>query len=436
MRLDGPNEELIDQIVRLSIRYGIVTPYTSYLVTEDAPFGEEALQRIVDDAAEYAATTIAPTTGEAAVSQADAEGNLAGSDLAAVLGGDYQGLVRTAGSRAFRLADGIWTDTAYDPAGGTIAVPFLSGDYFALAAVHPDLAAALGGRAGHRRVAGRGLRGGGRRRDRRGLRGAPRHHDHCRRGGHRHLGGGPGRRRRGRRRPVRRGHRRHRRRGPGRPGRDCPAGAPPPILRRGLSNEAGAAGPRPERRAAPATVAGSAHPERSMSERIGFIGLGTMGGGMARNLLAKGHPVTVWNRSPRRVADLVAGAIAAAGPADLAARCDIVMVCVSDTPDVEQVALGPGGLREGLSPGALVIDHSTISPRATRALAAAVAERGAHWLDAPVSGGSEGAARGTLSIMVGGDPSATGAGRAPTWRPTAPRSPTSAPPAPGRWPSW
>jgi 3-hydroxyisobutyrate dehydrogenase len=139
-----------------------------------------------------------------------------------------------------------------------------------------------------------------------------------------------------------------------------------------------------------------------MIERIGFIGLGTMGGGMARNLLAKGHPVAVWNRSPERVSPL-AGAVAAAGPADLAARCDIVMVCVSDTPDVEQVTLGPGGLREGLSPGALVVDHSTISPRATRALAAAVAERGAHWLDAPVSGGSEGAARGTLSIMVGGD---------------------------------
>jgi 3-hydroxyisobutyrate dehydrogenase len=80
------------------------------------------------------------------------------------------------------------------------------------------------------------------------------------------------------------------------------------------------------------------------------------------------------------------------------------MVCVSDTPDVEQVVLGPGGLLDGLTPGSLVVDHSTISPRATRALADAVAAKGAHWLDAPVSGGSEGAARGTLSIMVGGDP--------------------------------
>ncbi|MBM3695295.1 MAG: NAD(P)-dependent oxidoreductase [Actinobacteria bacterium] len=142
-----------------------------------------------------------------------------------------------------------------------------------------------------------------------------------------------------------------------------------------------------------------------MSERIGFIGLGTMGAGMARNLLAKGHALTVWNRSPERVAPLIeAGATAAAGPAGLAASCDLVMVCVSDTPDVAQVVRGPGGLMEGLTAGSLVIDHSTISPRITRDLAEAVAGRGAHWLDAPVSGGSEGAARGTLSIMVGGDP--------------------------------
>ncbi|MFH1330129.1 MAG: NAD(P)-dependent oxidoreductase [Actinomycetota bacterium] len=142
-----------------------------------------------------------------------------------------------------------------------------------------------------------------------------------------------------------------------------------------------------------------------MSERIGFIGLGTMGGGMARNLLAKGHAIAVWNRSPDRVAALVrAGATAAEGPASLAGRCDLVIVCVSDTPDVEQITLGPGGILEGLAAGSLVIDHSTISPRATLALAAAVTARGAHWLDAPVSGGSEGAARGTLSIMVGGEP--------------------------------
>jgi 3-hydroxyisobutyrate dehydrogenase len=142
-----------------------------------------------------------------------------------------------------------------------------------------------------------------------------------------------------------------------------------------------------------------------MSERIGFIGLGTMGGGMARNLLAKGHALTVWNRSTERLAPLLAdGATPARSPADLASRSDLVMVCVSDTPDVEQVALGPDGVLAGVSPGSLVIDHSSISPAATRRLAEATTAEGAHWLDAPVSGGSEGAARGTLSIMVGGDP--------------------------------
>jgi len=142
-----------------------------------------------------------------------------------------------------------------------------------------------------------------------------------------------------------------------------------------------------------------------MSERIGFIGLGIMGSGMARNLLTKGHALCVWNRSPERLAPILeAGATAAESPAALAARSDLLMICVSDTPDGEQVALGPGGVLEGLSPGSLVVDHSSISPRATRRLAEAAAAEGAHWLDAPVSGGSEGAARGTLSIMVGGDP--------------------------------
>ncbi|HSQ36882.1 MAG TPA: NAD(P)-dependent oxidoreductase [Acidimicrobiia bacterium] len=142
-----------------------------------------------------------------------------------------------------------------------------------------------------------------------------------------------------------------------------------------------------------------------MTERVGFIGLGIMGSGMARNLLANGHALCVWNRSPERLAPILgAGATAADSPADLARRSDLVMICVSDTPDVEQVALGPGGVLDGLSPGSLVVDHSSISPRATRRLAEAAAAKGAHWLDAPVSGGSEGAARGTLSIMVGGDP--------------------------------
>ncbi len=141
-----------------------------------------------------------------------------------------------------------------------------------------------------------------------------------------------------------------------------------------------------------------------MSERVGFIGLGIMGRGMAHNLLKAGFAVTVWNRTAARMdALLQAGATAASSPADLARRCDVIFTCVSDTPDVEAVVLGEDGVLAGAQAGALVVDMSTISPEATRALAAKLAERGVYFLDAPVSGGSEGAARGTLSIMVGGE---------------------------------
>src|SRR5680860_977004 len=93
--------------------------------------------------------------------------------------------------------------------------------------------------------------------------------------------------------------------------------------------------------------------------------MGIMGAGMARNLIDKGFGVTVWNRTPGRVQPIVkAGATAAGSPADVARTCDIVMVCVSDTPDVSDVVLGEEGILEGLRPGALVIDHSTISPSA------------------------------------------------------------------------
>src|SRR6478735_2323975 len=131
-----------------------------------------------------------------------------------------------------------------------------------------------------------------------------------------------------------------------------------------------------------------------MTERIGYIGLGIMGGGMARNLLKAGFPLTVWNRSAGRKHDLVAeGAKAGASPADVAANSDIIITCVSDTPDVEAVILGEQGVIHGAKPGALVIDMSTISPQATQAIAAKLAEMGVHMLDAPVSGGSEGAAK-------------------------------------------
>lgn len=125
---------------------------------------------------------------------------------------------------------------------------------------------------------------------------------------------------------------------------------------------------------------------------------------MAANLLKAGHAVTVWNRTAAKAERLVeAGARLAAGPAEVADVADVVMICVSDTPDVEAVVTGPDGILDGLAAGELIVDHSTISPSATRELAETVAAKGAHWVDAPVSGGSEGAARGTLSIMVGGD---------------------------------
>lgn len=137
--------------------------------------------------------------------------------------------------------------------------------------------------------------------------------------------------------------------------------------------------------------------------KLGYAGMGIMGRGMAANLVQAGYDVTVWNRTAPRTDELAAaGAAVAASPAELAAKCDIVMVCVSDTPDVEEVALGDDGLIHGLGPGKLVVDHSTIGASATLRLAAAVQEVGADWIDAPVSGGSEGAVNGTLAIMVGG----------------------------------
>jgi 3-hydroxyisobutyrate dehydrogenase len=142
----------------------------------------------------------------------------------------------------------------------------------------------------------------------------------------------------------------------------------------------------------------------TVSERIGFIGLGIMGRGMAANLLKAGFSVRVWNRTASRIDALVAaGAEAGASPADVAANSDIIITCVSDTPDVEAVVLGDDGVIHGVKEGALLVDCSTISPKVTQEIAALLAEKGVHMLDAPISGGSEGAANGTLSIMVGGD---------------------------------
>lgn len=140
-----------------------------------------------------------------------------------------------------------------------------------------------------------------------------------------------------------------------------------------------------------------------MSERIGFIGLGIMGQGMVNNLMNAGHEVSIWNRTRSRMEPFIAaGAHPCTSPADVAAHSEIVITCVSDTADVEEVILRENGAIYGIESGDLVIDMSTISPQMTRYIAGALAQKGAHMLDAPISGGSEGAANGTLSIMVGG----------------------------------
>ena len=138
-----------------------------------------------------------------------------------------------------------------------------------------------------------------------------------------------------------------------------------------------------------------------MPERVGFIGLGIMGRSMARNLLKAGFPLIVWNRTASKMEALLeAGAEGASSPAELAARCDIIMICVSDTPDVEAVILGEQGVLAGARAGSLVIDCSTISPITTRQLAEKLKERNVAMLDAPISGGSEGAVRGRRSWLI------------------------------------
>lgn len=129
-----------------------------------------------------------------------------------------------------------------------------------------------------------------------------------------------------------------------------------------------------------------------------------MGSGMARNLLEAGFEVTVWNRTAEKMEPLVqAGAEAADSARGAAEAASIVITCVSETPDVREVILGPEGVLHGASEGDLVIDMSTISPQATEEIAGKLEAQGVHMLDAPISGGSEGAEQGTLSIMVGGE---------------------------------
>jgi len=140
-----------------------------------------------------------------------------------------------------------------------------------------------------------------------------------------------------------------------------------------------------------------------MTDRIGLIGLGIMGRPMARNLLSAAYPLTVWNRSQPRIDELVRdGASPGSSPEDVAHQSDVIITMITDSPDVEKVALGPKGIIEGGQPGLVHIDMSTISPAVTRRIASRLAEKGIEMLDAPVSGGDTGAQAGTLSIMVGG----------------------------------
>lgn len=137
--------------------------------------------------------------------------------------------------------------------------------------------------------------------------------------------------------------------------------------------------------------------------KLGFIGPGIMGQPMALNLLKAGHAVAVYGRTPARLAPLAdAGAQVCASPADVAKVADIIFTCVSDTPDVEAVIFGDGGVVHGAKTGSVVVDMSTISANATRDFAKRLDARGIEMLDAPVSGGESGAIAGTLSIMVGG----------------------------------
>lgn len=135
--------------------------------------------------------------------------------------------------------------------------------------------------------------------------------------------------------------------------------------------------------------------------KIGFIGLGVMGRPMALHLQRAGHELFVWARRPESAAGLPATLCAT--PAELGHHCAVVFTVVTSSADVEGVALGTDGLSEGMAPGSVLIDCSTIAPESAREIAARLAGEGIHFLDAPVSGGAQGAIDATLAIMAGGD---------------------------------
>ncbi len=145
IRLQGPDQETIDQIVRLSIRYGIVTPYTSYLVTEEAPLGAVEQERIAQQQFfQLQEAPAEPSSGQDAVEKAATQSELAEADAPVAPLEGFDNLIRIVGSRTFVMSEGIWIDTAYDPALiETVKVPFLSDDYFSLIRSRPELAVAF-----------------------------------------------------------------------------------------------------------------------------------------------------------------------------------------------------------------------------------------------------------------------------------------------------
>jgi 2-hydroxy-3-oxopropionate reductase len=141
-----------------------------------------------------------------------------------------------------------------------------------------------------------------------------------------------------------------------------------------------------------------------MAEKVGFIGLGIMGRPMAKNLIDAGHELILYNRTTEKAEELAGegGAEVGASPGEVAAQSDVTITMLPDSPQVEEVVAGEGGVLEGIQQGSLLVDMSTISPVVTEELSEKARERGASMLDAPVSGGDVGAIEGTLSIMVGG----------------------------------
>lgn len=141
--------------------------------------------------------------------------------------------------------------------------------------------------------------------------------------------------------------------------------------------------------------------------KLGFLGLGIMGYPMARNLLRAGHSVAVWSNTAAKARRLVEAEQAefCATPKQVAEAAEIVFLCVGDTAMSERVTLGPDGILDGVRTGSIVADCSTVAPSYARRAAAALAEKGAHFLDTPVTGSKPGAEGGTLTFMVGGDPS-------------------------------